>query len=65
MPYYLSRANQDQSVVKAGFCVKQGAVVSVCTVGQDSRQGKVPQILTVGSHAWNRRAPLHVHIMFL
>uniref|UniRef100_A0AAR2IWX7 PH domain-containing protein n=1 Tax=Pygocentrus nattereri TaxID=42514 RepID=A0AAR2IWX7_PYGNA len=27
MPYYLSRANQDQSVVKAGFCVKQGAVM--------------------------------------
>ncbi|XP_027033258.1 pleckstrin homology domain-containing family A member 1 isoform X8 [Tachysurus fulvidraco] len=27
VPYYLSRANQDQSVVKAGFCVKQGAVM--------------------------------------
>uniref|UniRef100_A0A8B9KA68 Pleckstrin homology domain containing, family A (phosphoinositide binding specific) member 1b n=1 Tax=Astyanax mexicanus TaxID=7994 RepID=A0A8B9KA68_ASTMX len=27
MPYYLSRANQDQSVVKAGYCVKQGAVM--------------------------------------
>ncbi|XP_062859293.1 pleckstrin homology domain-containing family A member 1 isoform X2 [Trichomycterus rosablanca] len=27
MPYYLSRANQDQSVVKSGFCVKQGALM--------------------------------------
>ncbi|KAK2866177.1 hypothetical protein Q7C36_002233 [Tachysurus vachellii] len=27
VPYYLSRANQDQSVVKVGFCVKQGAVM--------------------------------------
>ncbi|XP_066521034.1 pleckstrin homology domain-containing family A member 1 isoform X4 [Hoplias malabaricus] len=27
LPYYLSRANQDQSMVKAGFCVKQGAVM--------------------------------------
>ncbi|MCJ8738077.1 hypothetical protein PDJAM_G00031460 [Pangasius djambal] len=27
VPYYLSRATQDQSVVKAGFCVKQGAVM--------------------------------------
>ncbi|XP_077062032.1 pleckstrin homology domain-containing family A member 1 isoform X1 [Siphateles boraxobius] len=27
LPYYLSRSNQDQSVIKAGFCVKQGAVM--------------------------------------
>ncbi|TRY81636.1 hypothetical protein DNTS_034006 [Danionella cerebrum] len=27
LPYYLSRSNQDQSVVKAGYCVKQGAVM--------------------------------------
>ncbi|XP_035389633.1 pleckstrin homology domain-containing family A member 1 isoform X1 [Electrophorus electricus] len=27
IPYYLSRASQDQAVVKAGFCVKQGAVM--------------------------------------
>ncbi|TUD36250.1 Pleckstrin homology domain-containing family A member 1 [Bagarius yarrelli] len=27
VPYYLSRTHQDQSVVKAGFCVKQGAVM--------------------------------------
>ncbi|XP_016118027.1 pleckstrin homology domain-containing family A member 1-like, partial [Sinocyclocheilus grahami] len=28
LPYYLSRSNQDQSVIKAGYCVKQGGVVS-------------------------------------
>ncbi|XP_051523772.1 pleckstrin homology domain-containing family A member 1 isoform X1 [Myxocyprinus asiaticus] len=27
LPYYLSRINQDQSVIKAGYCVKQGAVM--------------------------------------
>ncbi|XP_067285226.1 pleckstrin homology domain-containing family A member 1 isoform X3 [Pseudorasbora parva] len=27
LPYYLSRSNQDQSVIKAGYCVKQGAVM--------------------------------------
>ncbi|XP_060795244.1 pleckstrin homology domain-containing family A member 1 isoform X1 [Neoarius graeffei] len=27
VPYYLSRATQDQSVVKVGYCVKQGAVM--------------------------------------
>uniref|UniRef100_A0A8C1LVF6 Pleckstrin homology domain containing, family A (phosphoinositide binding specific) member 1b n=1 Tax=Cyprinus carpio TaxID=7962 RepID=A0A8C1LVF6_CYPCA len=26
LPFYLSRSNQDQSVIKAGYCVKQGAV---------------------------------------
>ncbi|XP_051968685.1 pleckstrin homology domain-containing family A member 1-like isoform X3 [Xyrauchen texanus] len=26
LPYYLSRSNQDQSVIKVGYCVKQGAV---------------------------------------
>ncbi|XP_050980320.1 pleckstrin homology domain-containing family A member 1 isoform X3 [Labeo rohita] len=27
LPFYLSRSNQDQSVIKAGYCVKQGAVM--------------------------------------
>ncbi|KAI7796906.1 pleckstrin homology domain-containing family A member 1 isoform X3 [Triplophysa rosa] len=27
LPYYLSRSNQDQTVIKAGYCVKQGAVM--------------------------------------
>lgn len=27
LPYYLSRSNQDQSVIKTGYCVKQGAVM--------------------------------------
>ncbi|XP_061564768.1 pleckstrin homology domain-containing family A member 1 isoform X1 [Cololabis saira] len=27
MPYFLSRAAQDQSVIKAGYCVKQGALM--------------------------------------
>ncbi|XP_042623281.1 pleckstrin homology domain-containing family A member 1-like isoform X3 [Cyprinus carpio] len=27
LPYYLSRSNQDQSVIKAGYCVKQGGVM--------------------------------------
>ncbi|XP_030631549.1 pleckstrin homology domain-containing family A member 1 isoform X4 [Chanos chanos] len=27
VPYYLSRTAQDQSVIKAGYCVKQGAVM--------------------------------------
>ncbi|KAM6897535.1 pleckstrin homology domain-containing family A member 1-like [Xenentodon cancila] len=27
LPYFLSRAVQDQSVIKAGYCVKQGAVM--------------------------------------
>ncbi|XP_056626871.1 pleckstrin homology domain-containing family A member 1 isoform X2 [Triplophysa dalaica] len=27
LPYYLSRSYQDQSVIKAGYCVKQGAVM--------------------------------------
>ncbi|XP_051968684.1 pleckstrin homology domain-containing family A member 1-like isoform X2 [Xyrauchen texanus] len=27
LPYYLSRSNQDQSVIKVGYCVKQGAVM--------------------------------------
>ncbi|KAM9336705.1 pleckstrin homology domain-containing family A member 1-like [Symphorus nematophorus] len=27
MPYFLSRAAQDQAVIKAGYCVKQGAVM--------------------------------------
>lgn len=39
VPFYLSRANHDQSVVKAGFCVKQGAVVSLHPVQKE----KVPQ----------------------
>ncbi|ROL03954.1 Pleckstrin homology domain-containing family A member 1 [Anabarilius grahami] len=26
LPYYLSRSNQDQSIIKYGYCVKQGAV---------------------------------------
>uniref|UniRef100_A0A8C2HAM4 PH domain-containing protein n=1 Tax=Cyprinus carpio TaxID=7962 RepID=A0A8C2HAM4_CYPCA len=28
-PYLLSRAGQDQTVIKAGYCVKQGALVSL------------------------------------
>lgn len=28
LPFYLSRGMQDQTVMKAGYCVKQGAVVS-------------------------------------
>lgn len=27
LPYYLSRGVQDQGFIKAGYCVKQGAVV--------------------------------------
>ncbi|XP_048026412.1 pleckstrin homology domain-containing family A member 1 isoform X1 [Megalobrama amblycephala] len=27
LPYYLSRSNQDQSIIKYGYCVKQGAVM--------------------------------------
>ncbi|XP_052466765.1 pleckstrin homology domain-containing family A member 1 isoform X3 [Carassius gibelio] len=27
LPYYLSQSNQDQSVIKAGYCVKQGGVL--------------------------------------
>uniref|UniRef100_UPI0037E99DFB pleckstrin homology domain-containing family A member 1-like isoform X1 n=1 Tax=Semicossyphus pulcher TaxID=241346 RepID=UPI0037E99DFB len=27
LPYYLSRGAQDQSIIKAGYCVKQGAVM--------------------------------------
>lgn len=27
MPYFLSRGAQDQAIIKAGYCVKQGAVV--------------------------------------
>ncbi|KAM4624229.1 pleckstrin homology domain-containing family A member 1 isoform 2-T2 [Polymixia lowei] len=27
MPYFLSRGTQDQAVIKAGYCVKQGAVM--------------------------------------
>uniref|UniRef100_A0A672RX97 Pleckstrin homology domain containing A1 n=1 Tax=Sinocyclocheilus grahami TaxID=75366 RepID=A0A672RX97_SINGR len=27
LPFYLSRSNQDQSVIKTGYCVKQGAVM--------------------------------------
>lgn len=27
LPYFLSREAQDQSIIKAGYCVKQGAVV--------------------------------------
>lgn len=30
LPYFLSRPAQDQTVIKSGYCVKQGAVVSFC-----------------------------------
>ena len=28
LPYFLGRGAQDQALIKAGYCVKQGAVVS-------------------------------------
>lgn len=31
MPYFLSRGAQDQAIIKAGYCVKQGAVVRAHT----------------------------------
>ena len=30
LPYFLSRPTQEHSVIKSGYCVKQGAVVSTC-----------------------------------
>lgn len=31
LPYFLGRPAQDHAVIKSGYCVKQGAVVSSCT----------------------------------
>lgn len=31
LPYFLGRPAQDHVVIKSGYCVKQGAVVSCCT----------------------------------
>lgn len=30
LPYFLGRPAQDHAVIKSGYCVKQGAVVSIC-----------------------------------
>lgn len=30
LPYFLGRPAQDHTVIKSGYCVKQGAVVSTC-----------------------------------
>lgn len=32
LPYFLCKPAQEQSVIKAGFCVKQGAVVSTAAL---------------------------------
>lgn len=32
LPYFLGRPAQDHNVIKSGYCVKQGAVVSTDTV---------------------------------
>lgn len=30
LPYFLGRPTQEHTVIKSGYCVKQGAVVSIC-----------------------------------
>lgn len=32
LPYFLGRPAQDHNVIKSGYCVKQGAVVSTDTI---------------------------------
>lgn len=31
LPYFLGRPSQENTVIKSGYCVKQGAVVSTCS----------------------------------
>lgn len=33
LPYFLGKPTQDRAVIKSGYCVKQGAVVSVVDYG--------------------------------
>lgn len=52
LPYFLGRPSQEHTVIKSGYCVKQGAVVSTCcntpTTSSSARSGGL--VNTVQKH---------------